>query len=384
MTTAGSTTVALVTPYYPPKIGGVERYVAQLARGLAQDTEFSPVVITTRPKGLRTRTSVEDGVRVVRLGAWLRLSNTPLSPLWPFQVRRWLRRTGAQIVNAHAPVPGLGDIAILMSGRRRVVLTYHAGTMDKGADGSGLANRIIAAYERWVLPRVFERCDVPVPVGPSSLAAGRPGAVLITPGVDLSRFTPGDPTTRRSELIYVGRMDQTSRWKGVDVLINALALLSDFPRLRLRLVGEGDALPDYLAMAQRLGVRDRIDASGALAGDELVRAIQDAAVLVLPSTSDAECAGTVLMEAMACATPVVASNVGSLAYVVDDGETGLIVPPGDPVRLAAACREILTDPERAAKMGAAGRVRAEAMFAWPQLVKRYAAVFAGLMRPELR
>jgi glycosyltransferase involved in cell wall biosynthesis len=85
------------------------------------------------------------------------------------------------------------------------------------------------------------------------------------------------------------------------------------------------------------------------------------------------------MEAMACATPVVASNVGSLAYVVDDGETGLIVPPADPVRLAAACREILTDPERAAKMGAAGRVRAEAMFAWPQLVKRYAAVFAGLM-----
>ncbi len=372
------TKVALVTPYYPPKIGGVERYVAQLAQGLAGETDFTPVVITTRAKGLRTHRSVEDGVEVIRLGAWFRVSNTPLSPLWPLQVRRWLRRTEAQIVNAHAPVPGLGDIAILASGQRRVVFTYHAGTMHKGAEGSGLADRIIAAYERFVLPRVFDRCDVPVPVGPSSLAAGKPGAVLITPGVDLARFTPGETASRGRELVYVGRMDRTSSWKGVDVLINALSLLGDIPGLRLKLVGEGDALPDHLALAQRLGVRDRVDAAGALAGDELVRAMQTAAVLVLPSTTDAECAGTVLMEAMACSTPVVASNVGSLAYVVNDGEAGIIVPPADPVRLAAACRELLTDPERAAKLGAAGRARAEAMFAWPHLVGRYAEVFTGL------
>lgn len=373
---AATTTVALVTPYYPPKIGGVERYVEQLAQGLAADDGFRPIVITTRPSGLRTQVSVENGVQVIRLGIWLRVSNTPLSPLWPIQVRRWLRRTGAEVVNAHAPVPGLGDTAVLTSGRRRVVFTYHAGTMHKGVEGSGLADRLIAAYERWVLPRVFGRCDVPVPVGPSSLAAGKPGAVLITPGVDLARFTPGDPDARRRELIYVGRMDRTSAWKGVDVLIKALALLTDLPELRLRLVGEGDAVADHLALAERLGVRDRVDAHGALSGDELVRAMQRAAVLVLPSTTDAECAGTVLMEAMACATPVVASDVGSLAYVVNDGEAGLIVPRANPERLAEACRELLTEPERAAKMGAAGRARAEALFAWPYLIERYREVFA--------
>jgi glycosyltransferase involved in cell wall biosynthesis len=200
---------------------------------------------------------------------------------------------------------------------------------------------------------------------------------LITPGVDLARFTPGEPTARRCELVYVGRMDRTSSWKGVDVLVNALALLADVPGLRLKLVGEGDALADHLALAERLGVRDRVDAPGALAGDALVREIQSATVLVLPSTTDAECAGTVLMEAMACATPVVASDVGSLAYVVNDGEAGLIVPPGDPERLAASCRRILTDPELAAKLGAAGRARAEQRFAWPYLVERYASVFAG-------
>ena len=380
MTTGGSavTTVALVTPYYPPKIGGVERYVAELARGLAADDSFRPVVITTAPRGRRTTTSVEDGVTVVRLGVWLRVSNTPLSPLWPFQVRRWLRRTGAEVVNAHAPVPGLGDVAVLCAGKRPAVLTYHAGTMHKGTAGSGPADRVIAAYERWALPRVFARCDVPVPVGPSSLAARRQGAELIPPGVDVSRFTPGDAGGRRRELLYVGRMDRTSAWKGVDVLITAFAELAEqVPELRLRLVGDGDALADHLELAERLGVRERVEATGALAGPELVSAVQRAAALVLPSTTDAECAGTVLMEAMACATPVIASDVGSLAYVVD-GAGGLIVPPGRPEALAAAGLRILTDPALAEKLGAAGRERAERNFAQPLMVQRYRALFARL------
>jgi glycosyltransferase involved in cell wall biosynthesis len=373
-------TVALVTPYYPPKIGGVERYVAELARGLAQDVDFEPVVITTAPKGLRTTTDVQDGVRVIRLGVWLRVSNTPLSPLWPIQVRRWLRRTGAELVNAHAPVPGLGDVAVLCAGKRPVAFTYHAGTMHKGVAGSGPADRIIAAYERFVLPRVFARADVPVPVGPSSLAAREHDAELIPPGVDVLRFTPGAAAAERArELVFVGRMDRTSAWKGVDVLLTAFAtLVEELPELRLRLVGEGDALEDHLALAARLGIRDRVEATGALAGEQLVKAIQRAAILVLPSTTDAECAGTVLMEAMACATPVVASDVGSLAYVVGDGEAGLIVERARPEALAAACLRVLTDEGLAEKLGAAGRERAERAFAWPLLVERYRAVFARL------
>ncbi|HEX4791592.1 MAG TPA: glycosyltransferase family 4 protein [Actinospica sp.] len=429
-------TVALVTPYYPPKIGGVERYVAELARGLAADGgndcdndggggnddgggggrdggdgAFRPVVITTAAKGRRTTRSVQDGVTVIRLGVWLRISNTPLSPLWPIQVRRWLRRTGADVVNAHAPVPGLGDVAVLCAGKRPVVFTYHAGTMHKGVPGSGLADRIIAGYERRVLPRVFARCDVPVPVGPSSLAARQEGAELIPPGVDVLCFTPGDEGARERELVYVGRMDRTSAWKGVDVLVTAFAALAEqLPELRLRLVGAGDALEDHLDLAERLGVRERVLATGALAGAELVRAVQRAAVLVLPSTTDAECAGTVLMEAMACATPVVASDVGSLAYVVGrasagegrgaaagagdhdgdavtegtrdgDGVAGLIVEPGSPEALAAAIARILTEDGLAAKLGAAGRERAEQNFAKPLLVQRYRALFARLGTP---
>jgi glycosyltransferase involved in cell wall biosynthesis len=125
-------------------------------------------------------------------------------------------------------------------------------------------------------------------------------------------------------------------------------------------------------------------------------------VLVLPSTTDAECAGTVLMEAMACATPVVASDVGSLAYVVGTGAGaengagaagdgarnsagagagGLIVEPGRPEALAAAIARVLTEDGLAARLGAAGRERAEQNFAKPLLVRRYRALFARLGTP---
>jgi len=379
-------TVAFVCAYYPPHVGGVENYVARIARAVAEEDDLSAVVITTSPHGLRTTVDSEDGVLVVRLGAWLRLSNSPISPLWPIQVRRWLRKTNAVIVNAHAPVPGLADVAIGVAGRRRrKVLTYHAGTMRKGLPGSGLADRLIVRYERHVLPRIFAATDVPVPVGPSSLAARRPGAVLITPGVDIERFVPGPPASRRPrELVYVGRLESASSWKGIDVLIEAMTLLTDLPDVRLRLIGDGDALPGHLELARRLGVADRVEAVGVLRGAELVEAIGRAAVMVLASTTNAECAGTVLMEGMACATPVVATDVGSLGYVVgegdgddgsDDGAAGLIVPPGDAAALAAACRRVLTDGELADRLGKAGRLRAEIRFAWPLLTRRYLELF---------
>jgi glycosyltransferase involved in cell wall biosynthesis len=371
----GRRTVAVVAPYYPPKVGGVEHYAARVARAVADAPGLRAVVLTTSG-GLRTRVGTEDGVLVVRLGTWLRLSNTPLSPLWPLQLRRWLRRTGAEVVNAHSPVPGLADLAVAVAGRRRTVLTYHAGSMHKGEPGSGAADRLIGLYERHVLPRVLRRARHLVAVSPVSLAAGRPHAVEISPGVDLERFTPGAPASQRPRTIaYVGRMDRSSAWKGVDVLIRAFARLPEADGARLRLVGGGDAVSDHLALAAGLGIAHRVDAVGELTGAALVAELRTAAVAVLPSRTEAESFGMALVEAMACATPVVGSAVGGIPGVVVDGVTGLLVPPGDPVALAEACGRLLGDGALADRLGAAGRRRAEEHYDWRRLTDRYLDLF---------
>ncbi|WP_405470889.1 glycosyltransferase family 4 protein [Streptomyces canus] len=374
-------TVAVVAPYYPPKIGGVEQYAARIAAAVAGAPDLRPVVITTRlDRGLRTTVGNEDGIPVVRLGVWLKLSNTPLSPLWPLQLRHWLRRTRAEVVNVHAPVPGLGDLAVAVAGRRPTVLTYHAGSMRKGEADSGVADRLIGLYERAVLPRVFARARRLVAVSPVSLADGHPHAVRISPGVDTDRFTPGEPASRRPRtVVYVGRMDRSSAWKGVDVLVRAFAHLArTVPDARLRLVGDGDALPGLRALAAELGVADRLETPGALSGEALTDAVRTAAVLALPSLTEAESFGMALVEAMACATPVVGSEVGGIPHVVDDGETGLLVPPGDPDALAAACAKLLADGDLADRIGAAGRRTAEERYAWPKLTARYLQLFRAL------
>ncbi|MFE5937439.1 glycosyltransferase family 4 protein [Streptomyces sp. NPDC056470] len=369
-------TVAVVAPYYPPHVGGLENYAERVAQAVAEDPAMRAVVITSRT-GWRTSVETDCGVPVVRLGAWARLSNTPFSPLWPLQVRRWLRRLGVDVINAHAPVPGLADVAVAVSGTHPTVVTYHAGSMLKG---SKRVDWLIRAYERHVLPRVFTHASALVAVSPVSLAFDRPGAVQITPGVDVERFTPGlPPSTRPRTVVYVGRLDRSSSWKGVDVLLHAFAALTaDLPEARLRLVGGGDALPDHTALAERLGITDRVEFAGALTGETLLTAMREAAVLVLPSLTAAESFGMVLVEAMACGTPVIGSDAGGIPYVISDGTTGLLVPHNDPAALAAACRRVLRDGDLADRLGAAGRRCAVERYAWPALTDRYLHLFRSL------
>ncbi|MEU9706985.1 glycosyltransferase, partial [Streptomyces sp. NPDC047981] len=192
-------TVAVVAPYYAPHIGGVEQYAHRVAQAVAADPGMRAAVITASTTGWRTSVNVEDGVPVVRLGTWTsRYINTPVNPLWPFQLRRWLRRLHVDVVHAHAPVPGLGELAVAVSGRRPAVMTYHAGTMVKG---DRVRDRLLGLYERKALPRVFARTRALVAVSPASLASGRPGALEITPGVDVELFTPGPKASTRPRTI---------------------------------------------------------------------------------------------------------------------------------------------------------------------------------------
>jgi glycosyltransferase involved in cell wall biosynthesis len=368
------TTVAVVAPYYPPKIGGVENYAANVARAVARQPSMRAVVLTTNPAGRRTTVGRDRDVPVVRLGTLLRLSNTPLNPVWPLQLRFWLRRLDVDLVNAHAPVPGLPDAAMLVAGRRPTVLTYHAGSMRKGTASTDL---LITAYEKFVLPLLFARASETVAVSPASLAAWRPGVRLISPGVDPSEFTPGPrPSLRKPTILYVGRVDRSSAWKGIDVLLRAFALLEDLPAATLRIAGGGDAVADHRRTAERLGVGDRVDFAGVLRGAELVAAMQEAAVLVLPSLTSAESFGMVLIEAMACGTPVIGSAVGGIEYVVRDDATGLLTEPGDHEALAAACRKVLEDSSTADRLGAAGRREVLERYAWADLTDRYLTLFA--------
>lgn len=358
------TKVAVVAPWYT-QVGGMQGYARRVVRWLADSDEFDVVVISNH-RGRRTRIEHHDGVKVVLLGTWLTVSATPVNPLWWWEIRRILRRECVDVVNAHSPVPYLADMAVLAAGRRPTVLTYHAGSLVKGV--GGVVDAALRTYEKWVLPRIFARVNRHIAVSPvaTNLRTGR--AAMISPGVDTVAFAPPPPgAARERSVVYVGRMERTSRWKGLDGLVDALARIPD---ATLELVGDGDAVPELRARAERLGVADRVRWHGSLAQTEVAGVLRRAGVAVLPSLTESESFGMALIEAMASGCAVVGSDVGGIPHVVRDGVDGLLVPPGDVAALARAVTEVLADPDLASRLGQEGRKAAEQTWDWTHQQER--------------
>ncbi|MEB4210080.1 glycosyltransferase [Mycobacterium sp. 94-17] len=362
----GTTRVAVVAPYYHPHIGGLENYAQQVVQALDHSPRHDVVVLCTNGSR-RTVVESQGGITVVRLPTLVKLSNSPLHPWWPILLRRLFRRLSIDVVHAHAPVPGLADVATFVAGARPVVLTYHSGSLLKGRRWIDL---LLSAYEKYWLPCVFNRCAALGAVSPVSKVYETGRAVLLPPGVDVTAFSPAPVGRRRDPtVLYVGRIDRSSWWKGLDILFQSMALLrSQVPDVRLNMVGDGDAVPVLRELARRLEIDDIVDWHGALDGSALVEEYRRAAVVVLPSTTECESFGMVLIEAMACGRPVVGSEVGGIPFVVRPEVEGLLVPPGEPKALADACRSILLDPALAEHLGGQGRRIAEDRWAWSKRI----------------
>ena len=373
--------VALVAPRFPPDVGGMENYAGWVAEVLQASGRFDVTVITTG-SGRRAHLDSWKGIPVHRLGTWTTLSNTPVNPLWWWQVRRLLDRLDVDVVNAHAPVPGLADVAAFTASVP-VVMTYHSGSLVKG---NHPVDVLLRAYERHVLPRVFDRCSDLVAVSPVSMAHATGRAQLIPPGVDCERFTPASsPAAREKRVLYVGRVERTSRWKGLHTLVESLVRLRDrVPGVRLDIVGDGDDVAALHSRAERLGVAGDIEWHGRVEHTELPRFYQRAAVTVLPSLTESESFGMTLVEAMASGCPVVGSDVGGVPFVIRDGVDGVLVPPGDADALADGLASVLTDPARARALGAAGREAASARWDWGRQESRTLEVIEKAARPGRR
>jgi alpha-maltose-1-phosphate synthase len=210
---------------------------------------------------------------------------------------------------------------------------------------------------------------------------------VIYNGVDATAFTP-DPATDLIEprgvdpavpsVLFVGRI---THQKGVTHLLDA-ALEIDPSAQMVLCVGAADT-PAIEAAVRERADRVRRERGGLVWIEEmvphadLVQLLTQATVFACPSIY--EPLGIVNLEAMACETAVVASGVGGIPEVVENGVTGTLVPPADPAALAAAINALLADPARAAAYGREGRRRVVRDFAWPSIARQTAALYERLV-----
>jgi glycosyltransferase involved in cell wall biosynthesis len=199
--------------------------------------------------------------------------------------------------------------------------------------------------------------------------------VVTYAGVD-SSFTPESHSLPRSGsepfvLMYCGRMNGSREQKGTDVLLKSLPMVIREHDIVLNMVGAGPRLDQYRALAQQLNVDRHVRFLGFVEHGQMPAHYRQADLFVLPSRR--ESFGLVLAEAMACGLPVVATTAGAIPEVVDDGVTGILVPPDDPRALSNGINALLSDPAEMEAMGAAGRARVEKLFTWDKVVERVIA-----------
>ncbi|PXY27326.1 glycosyltransferase [Prauserella muralis] len=359
--------------------GGQNVHVAELSAGLARAGHDVTVY---------TRRDDREQPDEVRAPAGYRVVHVPAGPPRPvpkdellphmdalakFLAREWAAAP-PDLVHAHFWMSGVASVLAARAADVPVTQTFHAlGVVKRRHQGAKDtspperirlerlvgkdANRVIATCS----DEVFELVRLGVP---------RERMSVVPCGVDLQRFTPAGPAAprgRRRRLVAVGRLVPR---KGFDTAIQAMPGLPDAELVIAGGPQEGKLAEDeeaqrLLALADRLGVADRVRLPGQVARKDMPALLRSAdAVLCTPWY---EPFGIVPLEAMACGVPVVASAVGGLTDTVVDGVTGRLVPPKRPDALAEAVRGLLADEALREAYGIAGSDRARCRYSWDRV-----------------
>ena len=302
------------------------------------------------------------------------------------ELTKEIRATHPDIVHTHTSKAGfLGRLAARRAGVPRIIHTPH-GHIFHGYYGRA-TTRLFVALER-LAARWTEHIVVLTGAEASqhmALGIGRPEQFVTIPsGVDLAearRAAPARAEIRRSlglsaRTPLLGIVSRLVSIKGITHLLSAMPdVLRRFPDTQLAVAGEGEERAALEQQVRDINIAPHVHFLGFRADVAAVTAALD--VFVLPSLNEG--LGKVLVLAMALGVPVVATRVGGVPEVVEDGRQGLLVPPANPTALAGAITAILEDGERASCMGAAGRLRAEC-FSAEVMLERHLQLYRGNVR----
>lgn len=334
---------------------GIARIVAGLARGLAPRGYVVHACFLGKPGPL---------VAMLRdAGAEVSALNLPPGRSFSGAWRLWreFRSQRFSIIHQHAGGPLITRLARLATGAKIVLHLWGrvieaqgldpALTPIRNADVVIACSRAVARYVRGMTPRV------------------------IYAGVALPAHLREMPSVCEARPTIIGTGCRFVPMKDVPTLVRAFGLLhAEFPRASLEIAGDGPQRENILELVDQLELRDCVGFLGWAAEFPATLAKWD--IFVIPSREEAF--GVAAIEAMAAGLPVVASNVGGLPEIVQDGETGWLVPPGDPQELAGQLRRLLLHPEERWRMGSQGHVYARTHFSEERMAAQIAEIYDEL------
>ena len=328
---------------FPEVNGGIERYIHDLSIFLEGRGHSVEILVA----GGHDR--IVSGLNVTGIWSPCRIMSNPVAPGYA----HFLSETDADVIHFHLPLPAavMGWFSVKKSKRKPYIVTYHSDIVRQSfllpLYGPILrrflkgAAKVIATSNHYILTSRFLK--------------ELQNSEAIPIGVDLERFKPGG-TAEKNYYLFVGRF---RRYKGIFVLLDAWLKLKDPPDLVL--AGGGGLVRKVreFIRVNKLPVTIAIDVTD----DELIKLYQGARALILPSIQRSEAFGMVQVEAMACGTAVISSNLSSgVSWVNQHNETGFLFTTADPVALGNAVAKMEESDRSRVEMYTKARIRTEEFF----------------------
>jgi glycogen synthase len=379
--------VLLAVPW-DQEVGGVASVVGNLARHLESRGHRVLFFHPGHPEVLRHKKTkwgfdgVEINLRTPFIPGHMLRSVIAFVMTFPFtliQVIRLLRAQDIRVVNIHYP----GDAFIYFAFCRwllpiRLVVSIHGSDVlpwNVPRKRLSLALRLLLrAADLIVSPSwgFLKQCNHLL--GPSSARQ-----IAIHNGIDLQELqAAASEQSGKAQDPFVLSLASHDEYKALDVLIRAMALLKDRGEgVRLVQAGDGPMRAELESLATALGVNQQIQFIGWQSRASVARLLNECAIVVLPSRT--ECFPLAIIEALACGKPVVATPVGGVPELVEDGTNGILVEPEDSYGLAAAIRLLLGDADLRERFGSAGRIRAS-RFQWHDMGEGYTKAYEEILQ----
>lgn len=378
--------VALVPSTYLPSVGGVQINTHSLAKRLK---EMGIDVSVIAGKNSLPSSYTIDDIYVQTLPFYL--FRGTVKSFFAFIMRSVVclakgfivfRRMRPDLVNIHFLGANAFYIMLLhMIMRFKIVVTLHGTIEAPYKDLAQTEGYWEAKILNWTANRILHQASTIVCISQylckkviTTFPDLKPKCKILPIGLEFPDSTQTN-VERSNFILGAGRL---SYEKGFDILIKAFEEVSqNFPDLRLVIVGDGDERPRLERMVASSNLTDKVLFHGEVKRAKVLELLSECKMVVVPSRIEGF--GAIILEAMAMGTPIVATSVGGIPELIDDGETGFLVAPENSEKLAAKTCFLLTNSHLLSQVGARARLNLQGKYDWNEIARQYEDVYRNVL-----
>jgi len=372
--------IAQIVCQFRPYKSGISESAYYFSRELARRGNEVVVFTALYDRKLRTIENMA-GFKVNRIKPLFRYGNGAFIP----KLRKELNEF--DIIHLHYPFFGAAEIVwfkkIIGKNKMKLIITYHMDVL-----GNGALKMLFKLHTKILMPRIlksadkitFSSLDYYNNSSAKNIKLNQDNIIELPFGIDQSAYKITDKddeimTKYNLEhddkvILMIGGIDKAHYFKGLKYLFKAFKIIKEASgstekyKIKIVIIGEGNMKAYYMNLANQLGISNQIIFAGKVSDEEKIKLINSSYINVLPSIDKSEVFGIVLIEAMACAKPVIASNLPGVRTVVEDGVNGLLCEPKNENNLAGKIKYLLDNPLIARQMGGAGLEKTRKIYNW--------------------